>query len=70
MKIDFIYKQPKREDKYIKPLVEFYLSSYFPKIKKVDIDCPDKNNQYKAPDYFLVQPKIAIEIKEVHVKRV
>lgn len=66
MKINFLCKQSKKEDKYIKPFVEFYLSSYFPKIKKVSIDCPDKNNQQKAPDYFLIQPKIAVEIKEVH----
>jgi len=66
MKINFLCKQSKKEDKYIKPFVEFYLSSYFPKIKKVNIDCPDKNNQQKAPDYFLIQPKIAVEIKEVH----
>lgn len=66
MKINIICNQTKKENKYIKPFVEFYLSSYFPKIKKLDIDCPDKNNHQKAPDYFLNQPKIAVEIKEVH----
>ena len=64
MKITIHYK--KKENRYIKPFVEFYLSTYFPKIKKVDIGCPDKNNQQKAPDYFLVQPKIAVEIKGVY----
>lgn len=68
MKINILCKQQKKEEKYIKPFVEFYLSSYFPQIKEVDIDCPDKNNQQKAPDYFLIQPKIAVEIKEVHEK--
>lgn len=58
----------KREERYIKPFIEFYLPYYFPKIKEIDIDCPDKNNQQKAPDYFLMQPKIAVEIKEVHEK--
>jgi len=56
----------KKEEKYIKPFVEFYLPEHFPNIKDIDIDCPDKNNQQKAPDYFLLQPKIAVEIKEVH----
>lgn len=60
--------QQKREDKNIRPFAQFYLSSYFPKIGKIDIDCPDKNNQHKYPDYFLVQPKILVEIKEVHEK--
>ncbi len=67
MKITIHYK--KKENRNIKPFVVFYLSSYFPKIKEIDIDCPDKSNQQKAPDYFLVQPKIAIEIKEVHERK-
>ena len=58
--------EQKKENKNIKPFVEFYLPAYFPNIKDVDIDCFDKNNQQKAPDYFLKQPKIAIEVKEVH----
>lgn len=58
----------KKEDRNIKPFTEFYLSSYFPRIRKVDIECPDENNQYKAPDYFLRQLKITVEIKEVHDK--
>lgn len=69
MKINIICKKPKRENKYIKPFAEFYVSSYFPKIKEIEIDCPDKNNQTKQPDYFLIQPKILIEIKEVHERK-
>jgi len=68
MNINIICKQEKKEERYIKPFVEFYLSSYYPKIREVDIDCPDKNSQQKSPDYFLTQPKIAVEIKEVHEK--
>jgi len=56
----------KKEDRNLGPFVDFYLPAYFLEIKDVDIDCPDKNNQQKAPDYFLRQVKIAIEIKEVH----
>jgi hypothetical protein len=66
MKIIVLCKESKREDKYIKPFAKFYLSSYFPEIKELDIDCPDKNNQRKAPDYFLKQPKIAVEIKGIY----
>jgi hypothetical protein len=66
VKINFKNCQSKKENKNIKPFIEFYLPAYFPNIKDVDIDCPDKNNQQKAPDYFLEQPKIAVEIKEVH----
>jgi hypothetical protein len=69
MKINIICKQSKKEDKYIKPFAEFYLSCYFPKIKEVDINCPDENNQQKAPDYFLAEPKIAVEIKGVHERK-
>jgi len=55
----------KGEYKYIKPFARFYLSSYFSKIKikKLDIDCPKKNN---FSYYFLKQPKIAVEVEEVH----
>jgi len=66
MNINIICGKPKREDKYIKPFAKFYLSLHFPNIKEVNIDCPDKNNRQRAPDYFLIQPKIAVEIKEVH----
>ncbi len=66
IKFNFKNCQQKREDKNIKPFAEFYLSSYFPKIKEIDIDCPDKNSQQKFPDYFLTQLKILIEVKEVH----
>ncbi|MEO0229867.1 MAG: hypothetical protein ABIM22_07745 [candidate division WOR-3 bacterium] len=65
-KITVKIKCEKRENEYLKPFVKFYLHSYFHKVKDVDIDCPDNNNQQKAPDYFLIQPKIAVEIKEVH----
>lgn len=41
------------------------MSTYFPNIKKVDIDYPDKNSQQPAPDYFLKQLKIAIEVKTI-----
>lgn len=71
LNINIICKQKKKEEKYIKPFVEFYLPAYFPSVKDVDICCPDvccidKNNKENAPDYFLKQQKIAIEIKEVH----
>jgi len=69
IKLNFKNCQRKREDRNIKPFVVFYLSSYFPKIKEINIDCPDKNNQQKAPDYFLVQPKIAVEIKGVYERK-
>ncbi len=73
MKINIICKQhckqQKKEERYIKPFVEFYLSFYYPEIKNVDIYCPDKDNQQKAPDYFLKQLRIAVEIKEVHDKK-
>ena len=65
MKINKLYNTRKKEDEYIETFAEFYLSSHFRNIKEIDIDSPDKNNQQKAPDYFLVQPNIAVEIKEV-----
>jgi len=58
--------QQKKENKYIKPFTKFCLSSYFPKIKMVNIDCPDRDNRQKAPDFFLIRPKVAIEIKGVY----
>ena len=66
MKINFICQQQKKEDKNIISFAEFYLPFCYAGLKKVDVDCPDKNKQKKAPDYFLVQPNIAVEIKEVH----
>lgn len=59
-------KQEKKENEYIKSFSNFYLTSYFPKIKNINVECPDKSNQYKLPDYLLVEPKILVEIKEVH----
>ena len=59
----------KEENKYLRPFVEFYISSYFPKRKIVEINCPDKNNRQKAPDYFLIGPKVAVEIKGVYERK-
>lgn len=56
----------KKEKGNIETFLKFYLPIYFPNIKNVDIDCPDKNNQQMAPDYFLEQPKVYVEIKQVH----
>lgn len=69
MKINIISNKSKKENKYIKPFVEFYLSRYFPNIKSVDIECPDENNQQTFPDYFIVQTRTLIEVKEVHDKK-
>lgn len=56
----------KKENRYMEAFSKFYLSLFFPKIKEANLDCPDKNNQHKAPDYFLTELKIAVEVKEVH----
>ena len=68
MKIEIICSESKKEDKYIKAFAEFYLSRYMPNIKEIDIDCPDKNVQQRAPDYFFIQPKVLVEVKEIHDK--
>jgi len=65
MKIKIICQQYKKENEYIIPFTKFYLFYLNLKAKRVDIECPDKNSQQKAPDYFLIQPKIAVEVKEV-----
>jgi len=65
MEINFICKKTKKEDRYIKPFAEFYLSKYFPGIKKVTINCPDEDTRGSFPDYSLVEPKIAVEIKRI-----
>ncbi len=67
MRIKIICYQQKKEDRYIIPFTKFYFLYYAPvKLKEVNIDCPDKSNKQKMPDYFLEEPKIAVEIKEVH----
>jgi hypothetical protein len=66
LNINIICKQKKKEEEYMKSFVEFYLEEYFPNIKNIEIECPDENNQQKAPDYFLKPLNIAIEIKEIH----
>lgn len=66
MKINKLYNTSKKEDEYMETFAKFYLSSHFRKIKEIDIDSPDKDNRHNFPDYFLKQPKISVEITEVH----
>ena len=57
-------RRKEKENRFIKSFAKFYLLHYFPqinKMKEIYIECPEP-----APDYFLPQLKIAVEIKEVH----
>jgi len=64
-------KKEKKENKNIKPFVQFYFSNIDieNKIKTIKITCPDEEcRNSRRPDYFLVQPKIAVEVKGVYDK--
>ena len=69
MKINFICKENKEENKYIEPYIKYYIPKYYSEMKALDVDCPDINNQHTSPDYFITQPKILVEIKEVHDRK-
>ncbi|MDP2807990.1 MAG: T-complex 10 C-terminal domain-containing protein [bacterium] len=56
----------KDEDIYITPFIQYYLPINYPECFTVNLIWPDKNNTYTNPDYFLVEPKIAIEVKRVY----
>lgn len=66
MIINFRCKRAKEEHRYIEPFIRFYVSRYSPRTQRIDIECPDEVSQGKAPDYFLIQPKIGIEVKQVY----
>lgn len=64
--IEIILKYEKDENEFIKPFTDFYISTHYPQIKRVDFEYPVSDKQHKQPDYFLVQPKILVEVKRVY----
>ncbi|MCL4399842.1 hypothetical protein M1506_01030 [Patescibacteria group bacterium] len=56
----------KREDASAIPFIEFYLQNFFPDLSEVTLSYPDDISQHKMPDYFVEEPKLLIEFKEVH----
>lgn len=66
MSITKSFQEPKKEQPYAEAFIDFYLEKYYPHIKVVFCVCPDKQHEYRQPDYYCIEPDVLIELKEVH----
>lgn len=64
MEINFL--KPKKEDNYLDHFAKVYLPIFYPGLKKITVDSPDSDSKFTAPDYFIQEVNILIEVKEIH----
>jgi hypothetical protein len=56
----------KEENFYLKPFLNFYFSLFSPSTEVIDVECLGEN----LPDYFLIHPRILIEVKTINYREI